>query len=149
MWDLALAGESPPGREGESSPPADRCRAQVVAAFTLLRGGDAKGALRSIDDLPGPVLRRADPLVQYRIGVLRAYLRMLLGRSTEQVTQALDRIDGLGVSDAALVRIESPTRGYMASRRYGSGVLDFLFELPDDALDFTSAQRPFLLWRGL
>ena len=149
LWDLALAGELLPGQEREPAPPGDRSRAQVVASFTLLRNGEARAALRALDDLHGPELRRADPLVQYRIGVLSAYLRMLLGGSTEQISTALDRVDGLGVTDAALVSIESPTRGYMASRRYGSGVLDFLFELPDDAMDFTPAQRPYLIWRGL
>lgn len=149
LWDLALAGEAAPGPTTETASSADRPRFQVVVAFTLLRAGDARSALRALDDLHGPELRRADPLVQYRIGVLSAYLRMLLGASAEQVCEALDRVDGLGVADTALARIESPTRGYMAARRYGAGVLDFLFELPDDAIDFTPAQRPYLIWRGL
>lgn len=149
LWDLAFAGELLPGHAHEPPSPADRSRAQVVTAFTLLRTGDAKAALAELEDLHGPELRRADPLVQYRIGVLIAYLRMLLGGSTDKVTEALDRVDGLGVTDVALVPIESPTRGYMAGRRYGSGVLDFLFELPNDATDFTAAQRPYLIWRGI
>ena len=144
-WDSALGGsdralvQPTPGLAAEAA----------VLALTRFQAGEVAAALELLEAIPGAQL--TDPMVRYRVAVLRAYLRLLTGQSTERIEEQLTLADSAGTTDPALSGIDSPTRGFVASRRSGgdADLVGAFASLPENPVAVPGDLLGLLAWRAV
>lgn len=146
-WDAALAGS----RRAFDGPRPEFAAETVTVALTHFRGGDIGPAMALLEELSDAHVAAAEPVVRHRAAILRAYLRMLTGQDTGRIEEQIALADGAAAPDPALRGIESPTRGFVASRRSsGDAELVAAFaSLPDRATTVPEGLLGLLAWRAV
>ncbi len=147
LWDAALAGSR---RALDVTAPESAAEAATVA-LTRFRAGEIAAALELLESVPAPQWADSDPVVRLRVAILRAYLRMLTGQATERIEEQLALADAAEASDPALRGIDSPTRGFVASRRSTSDaeLVGFFSSLPDVPTTVPEELLGLLGWRAV
>lgn len=146
-WDAALAGSR---RALDDARPEFAAEAATVA-LTRFRAGDIAAALELLEGVSAERLAEAEPVVRQRVAILRAHLRMLTGQDTERIEEQLAVADEAATADPALRGIDSPTRGFVASRRSrgDADLVAFFSSLPDRPTAVPEELLGLLGWRAV
>ena len=123
-------------------------RTLVEGAFLVLRGDYHAGVqlLAEIVNWPPEI---GDRLTRFRIEMLLAWARVIIGQDTALIGQGLQRGDELGVADPSVVVPGLVARAHFAARTGGWGA----FAAQLDQLPMVSSATPpplsgLLTWRG-
>lgn len=147
QWDAALAGS----RRALAQPRPAFVAEAVTIALTRFRTGDIAAALELLETITDGQLSTDRPVIRQRVAVLRAHLRMLTGQSTERIEEQLAAADDTTADDPALRALDSPTRGFVASRRSGGDaeLVAFFASLPDQPTAVPEGLLGLLGWRAV